>query len=109
MDHGRILALDTPDRLKQSTGASSVVTVATATSDRATIERLGAHLVDTVAGATDFKVVDGAVLLAASGSGLMPRILAAAEQVGVTVTDLSMSDPTLETVFINLTGKDLRE
>src|SRR3954466_11280813 len=27
MDHGRILALDTPDRLKQATGASSIVTV----------------------------------------------------------------------------------
>jgi len=36
-------------------------------------------------------------------------VLAAAEEAGVTVTDLSIAEPTLETVFINLTGKDLRE
>jgi len=28
---------------------------------------------------------------------------------GFTVRDLSVDEPTLETVFINLTGKDLRE
>ena len=33
----------------------------------------------------------------------------AAERHGFTVTDLSVTEPTLETVFINLTGKDLRE
>jgi ABC-2 type transport system ATP-binding protein len=106
MDHGRILALDTPERLKQSTGAGSIVKITTATKDP---EALGRHLVDTVEGATDFKVVDGAVLLAATGTGLLPRILNAAEQIDVNVSDLSVSEPTLETVFINLTGKDLRE
>jgi ABC-2 type transport system ATP-binding protein len=106
MDHGEILALDEPERLKQSTGAASIVRVTTADADA---ERLGRHLVETIERATDYKVVDGAVLLSASGSGLLPHILAAAEQIGVTVTDLSVSDPTLETVFINLTGKDLRE
>jgi ABC-2 type transport system ATP-binding protein len=106
MDHGVILALDTPERLKQSTGAGSIVKV---TTDAADAERLGRHLVDTIDEATDFKLVDGALLLAAHGTGLLPRILAAAEQIGVTVTDLSVSDPNLETVFINLTGKDLRE
>ena len=47
--------------------------------------------------------------LSAGGTGLLPQILAVAERDGVTITDLSVSDPTLETVFINLTGKDLRE
>ena len=106
MDHGVILALDTPEQLKQSTGAASIVKV---TTDHADADRLGKHLVESVDAATDYKVVDGAVLLSAAGSGLLPRILAAAEQIGVAVTDLSVSDPTLETVFINLTGKDLRE
>ena len=32
-----------------------------------------------------------------------------AERAGIAVTDLSISEPTLETVFINLTGKELRE
>jgi ABC-2 type transport system ATP-binding protein len=106
MDHGVILALDTPERLKQSTGASSIVRIS---ADPADLDRLGKHLCETIEAATDFRLVDGAVLLAATGSGLLPRILTAAEEIGVTVTDLSVSDPTLETVFINLTGKDLRE
>ena len=45
----------------------------------------------------------------ASGRGLLPRIIDAAEQLDSEVTDLSVSEPTLETVFINLTGKELRE
>jgi ABC-2 type transport system ATP-binding protein len=106
MDHGVILALDTPDRLKRSTGAATIVKITTADADA---DRLGRHLVDTIDSATDYKLVDGAVLLAAGGTGLLPHILSAAEQIDVTVTDLSVSDPTLETVFINLTGKDLRE
>jgi ABC-2 type transport system ATP-binding protein len=32
-----------------------------------------------------------------------------AEKGGFTVQDLSVTEPTLETVFINLTGKDLRD
>jgi ABC-2 type transport system ATP-binding protein len=32
-----------------------------------------------------------------------------AERAGYRVTDLSIAEPTLETVFITLTGKDLRE
>jgi ABC-2 type transport system ATP-binding protein len=106
MDHGVILALDTPERLKQSTGASSIVKV---TADTGDLDRLAKHLVESIDAATDYRVVDGDVLLAATGSGLLPRILAAADEIAVAVTDLSVSDPTLETVFINLTGKDLRE
>jgi ABC-2 type transport system ATP-binding protein len=41
--------------------------------------------------------------------GIVPRVVAAAEAGGFHVTDLSVSEPTLETVFITLTGKDLRE
>ena len=33
----------------------------------------------------------------------------ASEQAGYQVTDLSVAEPTLETVFINLTGRELRE
>ncbi|HEY1282164.1 MAG TPA: hypothetical protein VGF22_20965 [Acidimicrobiales bacterium] len=54
-------------------------------------------------------MVDGTIVLMASGRGLLPRIIDAAEQLGSEVTDLSVSEPTLETVFINLTGKELRE
>ena len=45
-----------------------------------------------------------------SGShGVLPAVINTAEQGGFTVTDLSLAEPTLETVFINLTGKELRD
>ena len=39
----------------------------------------------------------------------LPRVIEWAEQGGFHVTDLSVTEPSLETVFISLTGKDLRE
>ena len=42
-------------------------------------------------------------------AGVLPTVVTLAEKHGFTVTDLSATEPTLETVFIKLTGKDLRE
>jgi ABC-2 type transport system ATP-binding protein len=105
MDHGRILALDTGAALKKALGADSIVKVQA----QGDLDELARHLVASVDGATDAKVVDGAIQLWASGSGLLPRVMDAADEIGAEITDLSASEPSLETVFINLTGKDLRE
>jgi ABC-2 type transport system ATP-binding protein len=40
---------------------------------------------------------------------VLPKVIAAAERGGYQLVDLSVTEPTLETVFINLTGKDLRD
>ena len=41
--------------------------------------------------------------------GVLPGIVNVSEQAGFKITDLSVSEPTLENVFINLTGRQLRE
>jgi ABC-2 type transport system ATP-binding protein len=106
MDHGKILALDTPAALKQSIGADTVVTVK-ATGD---IGRLAETLARDVAGVTRTRQVDGGVQLHVQGSDrLIPRVVTAAEHDGFDLVDLSVSEPSLETVFINLTGKELRD
>ena len=111
MDHGRILALDTPAALKQSVGADTVVTVKTA-GDPAQLARL---LSRDVAGVTRTRLVDGpgrestVQLHMQGGDRLVPRIVLAAERGGFDLVDLSISEPSLETVFINLTGKELRD
>jgi ABC-2 type transport system ATP-binding protein len=106
MDHGKILALDTPAALKQSIGADTVVTVK-ATGDTA---RLAETLAVEVDGVTRTRIVDGGVQLHVQGSDrLIPRVVTAAERGGFDLADLSISEPSLETVFINLTGKELRE
>ena len=106
MDHGRILALDTPAALKQSIGADTVVTLK-ATGDT---DQLAEALARDVDGVTRTRIVDGGLQLHVQGNDrLVPRIAAAAERGGFDLVDLSVAEPTLETVFINLTGKQLRE
>jgi ABC-2 type transport system ATP-binding protein len=106
MDHGKILALDTPAALKQSIGADTVVTVK-ATGD---IGRLAELLAREVEGVTRTRRLDGGVELHVQGGDrLVPRIVMAAERGGFDLVDLSVAEPSLETVFINLTGKELRD
>jgi ABC-2 type transport system ATP-binding protein len=106
MDHGKILALDTPAALKQSIGADTVVTLKAAGDPGPLAEALARD----VTGVTRTRVVDGGVQLHVQGSErLVPRIVDAAEGAGFDLIDLSISEPSLETVFINLTGKELRE
>jgi ABC-2 type transport system ATP-binding protein len=107
MDHGRILALDTPAGLKRSVGADSIVAVG-ATGD---LDDLARRLEDAVEGVTSASVTDGTIRLAVAGAttGVLPRVVTSAERAGFTVTNLTVTEPSLETVFINLTGKELRD
>jgi len=106
IDQGRIVALDTPPGLKASLGADTTVTI-TAEGD---LKRLAEVVRDEIDGSQGATVLDGKVLLTVSGTtGLLPAVVHVAEQHGFPVTDLSVHETTLETVFISLTGKDLRE
>src|SRR4051794_19014743 len=105
MDHGRILALDTPGGLKRSVDADTVVTVA-ADSGAASLDAAFASIEGVTK--TD-PTPEGVVVHVRGGRGILPRLLQAAEAAGIEVNDLSVAEPTLETVFISLTGKDLRD
>ena len=55
-------------------------------------------------------MIDGGVELHVKGAErIIPRVVSAAERGGFELVDLAVAEPTLETVFINLTGKELRE
>ena len=105
MDHGKLLALDAPAALKKSVGADTVV--------RLEVEQDAEGLVGPMKALdriNDASVVDGSLLVTArEAHGLLPHIIATAEDAGFTVRDAKMTEPTLETVFITLTGKELRE
>ena len=106
MDHGRILALDTPEGLKRSVGVDTIVTVK-ASGDQAA---LAASLEAALDGVTRTRVTEhGVELHIRGGDRLLARCVAAAEVGGYDVEDLSLAEPSLETVFINLTGKELRD
>ncbi len=106
IDHGRMLALDTPEALKRSVGADAMITVQ-ADGD---LEHLAAILGEQIDGVSRVEVLDGVIhLWCAETSGILPRIFELAESAGNAVRDVASSAPTLETVFIDLTGKELRE
>ncbi len=106
IDHGKLLALGSPSELKEATGIDTQVLVTVAGDPAPVATMLAAE----VEGATGATVVDGKIVLGVKGSkGLLPEVVQLADKHGYDVTDLSATEPTLETVFINLTGKDLRE
>jgi len=106
IDRGHLLALGPPAELKRSTGADTVVTVS-ATGDLDTLAKV---LEAEVPGAQQATRVDSTVVVEVRAQqGVLPVVFGVAERNGFDVSDLSVTEPTLETVFINLTGKDLRE
>jgi ABC-2 type transport system ATP-binding protein len=106
MDHGQILALDTPEALKQSVGTDTVLTVQA----KGDTTKLAEYLSQHVEGVTGSRTMDGGVELRVQGrERLLPRVIEAAEQGGFEIEDLSVSETTLETVFITMTGKELRD
>ena len=99
MDHGRILALDTPAALKRSAGDTSRPAV----DAKAWLARLRSMERTDQAVPGNGEVLDAAVVEAA-----LIDLITAADRHDMSLDDLR-GQVTLETVFINLTGRDLRE
>jgi ABC-2 type transport system ATP-binding protein len=110
VDHGRIVALDTPDRLKRSLSGSEVVRIeigAPETAERMLIGRLDGR--GTV---TRRERVDGSLHLTVrcgSARELVPLAIDAARAVDAEVRHIEVQPISLEDVFISLTGRALRE
>jgi ABC-2 type transport system ATP-binding protein len=99
IDHGRIVALGTPDELKSQVGGD-VVVVQTDDNSRASAE------IATKLGVT--AVADGETLRieVADGAAFVPRLITALSMPVKTVT---VRRPSLDDVFLKLTGRAIRE
>ncbi|MCD6105826.1 MAG: ATP-binding cassette domain-containing protein [Thermoplasmata archaeon] len=104
IDHGRIVALGPPEKLKASLG-SDVVYV----EGEGDLEALGRSVVD--AGlAADFSLSGGELRLRVrSASAAVPRILEVASTLGIRVDEVTYRRPSLGDVFLHLTGRRLRD
>ena len=113
VDHGRLLALDTPSALVAGLSGSATVDLEVVGSDPTTLrERLAG-----VRGTAGAEVLDagspgGAVRLRARVDGeagaALPGLLDEVAAAGGRVLDVGLGEPTLEDVFIDLTGRGLR-
>jgi ABC-2 type transport system ATP-binding protein len=103
IDAGRVLVSDTPAALKRQVGAETVVQLQL----DGTFDGL-AEALSQVAGVREVLPADGGLrVMAESREGLLPRVVEAATPYAL--RDVSVSEPTLATVFIHLTGKALRD
>jgi ABC-2 type transport system ATP-binding protein len=105
IDHGKLLALDTPAELKKSVGAETEIRVH-ATGDL----RALARDLEQTPGIESTRVVDDTVFVyTRSGGPTLPDVIERADKSGHEVQDVGITETSLETVFINLTGRELRE
>lgn len=105
IDHGKILVEDTPAALKASLGAQKMVDLKLPFADLA--NKLAERL-KSVEGVSAVEMTkDGVRVFTQSADGIIERIVTASAGFGV--RDLATTEPTLETVFIKMTGRDLRE
>jgi ABC-2 type transport system ATP-binding protein len=99
MDHGEIVALDTPEALKAAVGRDRV-TIHTDDNDAA-IATLARQF------AIEAKVSEGAVSFGVSaGEEFVPRLFAEFE---LPIRSVSVSRPTLDDVFMSYTGTTIRD
>jgi ABC-2 type transport system ATP-binding protein len=104
MDHGKLLAMGTLEELRRRVGEKDLVRFAGRFDSAATraLETLDGVEVLTVA-------ADSMTIAAVGASRKLPAIFAALALAGADIRETTLSVPSLESLFITLTGRELRE
>ena len=103
VDRGKLIALDTPSKLKEQAPGDTIVDVALDASATPLLEAAR-----TSAGVNRAEAIGSTLRVFTKSVGeAMPAILALAESNGRTINDIHLSRPSLETLFISLTGRKL--
>jgi len=106
IDHGRVIALGTPQELKSAVPGGYLLRL-----------RFGVHSPDflirlqALAGVREVRGKDsnGADLYADRGGSLVAEVAALASGAGIELCDVHISEPSLENLFLHHTGRSLRE
>ena len=99
IDLGKVVALDTPDALKRMVGVD-IVTVQTDDSERAAREIRDRYGLEPQRDGTRLR------LEVEAGAEFIPRLV---RELGVAVSSVDLHRPTLDDVFLKLTGRAIRE
>lgn len=105
MDHGKIIAIGTLNELRDVVGGVDVVSVAVTDVSESVLERVRA-----IPGVRQADQAEGALAVLTPSSGsILGKLVATLESEGAHVTSVSVTEPNLESVFLHLTGKSLRD
>ncbi|SDE63712.1 ABC-2 type transport system ATP-binding protein [Fontibacillus panacisegetis] len=107
MDHGKILLIDTPEKLKEKSGMGDIIQIEINEINKDQIDRLLNSIPPSF---TEKKYSDGFLLLGASHVlELIPIINSTLQALKIPVKNITIRKRTLEDAFISLTGRGLRE
>jgi len=107
IDHGKLIRLDTPEKLKKKIGEGDVVDIKL--SDPLRNEDL-IHELEDQKDVISVHEVNGRInIRALNAVGKLPVMMQTVEKLDLRVADISVRQNTLEDVFIELTGTGLRE
>ncbi|MGA2488957.1 MAG: ATP-binding cassette domain-containing protein [Anaerolineales bacterium] len=105
MDHGKMIASGTHEQLVQIVGATDRITVTINTESTKVIGAWKA-----VKGVKQVSAADGTLTILADDSNrVLPRLFETAAANAVRITSIAIQEPNLETVFLHLTGRALRD
>jgi ABC-2 type transport system ATP-binding protein len=108
IDHGRLLALDTAAALKQRRGAANLVEIALGTTPPARREEARAALAE-ISGGRVRRAGEALVIDTDRGAELNRPIRTVLARLGVVPDEIRFRQRSLEDVFLELTGRRLRE
>ncbi len=107
IDHGKILITDTPEKLKEKTGAGDIIQVRISGVNQDKIDKLLKAIPPIF---TEKKYSDGLLLLGAGDViELIPIVNKTLKDLNMHIDDMSMRKRTLEDAFISMTGRGLRQ
>jgi ABC-2 type transport system ATP-binding protein len=106
VDHGRVIALGTPGELKRSIPGGFLLRLQFGKQTPDLLQRLQA-----LSGVREVRAADaiGADIYADRGGSLIPEIAAVAVAAGAELSDVHISEPSLENLFLHHTGRSLRD
>jgi ABC-2 type transport system ATP-binding protein len=102
IDHGKIVALDTPQNLIAALDAENRIAFSVEGS-------VDVGLYRAIPGVTRVEQSGGRVIIFGRGDGLLVRVVMALDSSKTRFRDLRTEQPSLEDVFLALTGKEIRE
>ncbi len=100
IDFGKIIALDTVERLREGIGKDSIEIIVEGNEFENLLKSQGLKVV---------KTTDGLMISASDGEKLIPRLFSLAQNYGVDIQSVSLKKSSLEDVFVLLTGRKIRE
>ena len=99
IDHGKLIAIDTPERLKKIVG-KDIVSVKTDDNDRAAEEIKLRYQIEAR------RDSDSLTFEVANGEEFLPTFI---KEFGTKILGVSLHRPSLDDVFLKLTGREIRE